>query len=128
MTTNTVTPTNGQTAAAVQASAVSPLNRSSDIANANGQTLPVSGQTKPLKPTAEAVGAAVSQINDHLQTVRRNIEFSVDKVTGQIVVKVLDAKTHKLVREIPPEVVLQLADAFKKGQDGMGGLIVRERA
>ena len=52
---------------------------------------------------------AIVQLNDSLQNIQRNLEFSVDKEAGKIVISVTDKETDEVVRQIPSEEVLQLA-------------------
>lgn len=68
------------------------------------------------KPDAEdardaraRLDAAVSDIQKHVQGVRRNLNFSIDDATGDVVVKVIDGDSGKVVRQIPSEEVLKLA-------------------
>jgi len=42
------------------------------------------------------------------------LKFSVDRPTGQIVVKVIDGKDGKVIREIPPSELLALAKSMKE--------------
>jgi len=57
----------------------------------------------------EELDEAISQLNDSLQNVQRNLEFSVDKDAGRIVINVTDKETDEVVRQIPSEEVLELA-------------------
>ena len=56
----------------------------------------------------------VTQLNGALQNVQRNLEFSIDKDAGQIVINVIDKETDKIVRQIPSEEVLELARNLHK--------------
>ncbi len=40
-------------------------------------------------------------INDHVQTVQRSLEFTIDRNSGQRVINVVDADSKKLIRQIP---------------------------
>lgn len=55
------------------------------------------------------VRQAVEQLNRYIQTVQRNLQFSVDQDSGATVVKVIDAKTDTVIRQIPSEESLKLA-------------------
>jgi flagellar protein FlaG len=79
-------------------------------------------QAAPLKsadatPVAEAketknpddLKQAVSQLNDYVQTIQRDLQFSIDKESGIMVVKVIDTKSEKVIRQIPAEETLKLA-------------------
>ena len=57
----------------------------------------------------EELDDTISQLNDSLQNVQRNLEFSVDKDAGRIVINVKDKETDEVVRQIPSEEVLELA-------------------
>ena len=57
----------------------------------------------------EELDETITQINDSLQNVQRNLKFSVDKEAGRIVINVTDKETDELVRQIPSEEVLELA-------------------
>ena len=57
----------------------------------------------------EELDDTISQLNDSLQNVQRNLEFSIDKDAGRIVINVKDKETDEVVRQIPSEEVLELA-------------------
>ena len=57
----------------------------------------------------EAVASAVARLNDYVQKVQRNLEFSVDEQAGVYVVKVIDRSSREVVRQIPSEEALELA-------------------
>lgn len=66
------------------------------------------------KDARKAQGAdlesAVSDIQSFVQAVKRGLEFSVDDSTGDVVVKVIDTDSGKLIRQIPSEELLKLAE------------------
>lgn len=57
---------------------------------------------------------AVLQVNSYLQNQNRELQFSVDKSTGEIVVKVVDQSSGKVLRQIPPKYMVQLAQMLQK--------------
>jgi flagellar protein FlaG len=71
-----------------------------------------------------ALARTVAQLQDHVQTVHRELRFRVDETTGQTVVRVVEADTGRLIRQIPDQNVLDLV-AFL---DSVSGLLLRERA
>ncbi|ABI56056.1 flagellar protein FlaG [Alkalilimnicola ehrlichii MLHE-1] len=75
-------------------------------------------------PTAEEVGEAVDRINEFVQLVQRDLEFSIDEDTGRTVVKVFDSQSEELVRQFPPEEILAIAEHLEE----LKGLLVREQA
>ncbi len=95
------------------------------------------GQNKVVTPNKDAKGPdakesvppekidkAVREINSYMQKVQRNLEFSVDKETKQVVVKVIDAESGEVVRQIPAESVLEMARNLKSDR----GLLFAQRA
>lgn len=58
----------------------------------------------------EEVEAAVATIQDFVQTVRRSLNFSLEEGGGRVVVKVTDAGSGDVIRQIPSEEALQLAE------------------
>lgn len=57
----------------------------------------------------EKVTQAVSKLNDYVQNVQRNLQFNIDQESGVMVVKVVEANTDKVIRQIPNEETLRLA-------------------
>lgn len=51
---------------------------------------------------------SVSQLNELVQSVQRDLQFSIDEFSGDTVIKVLDTKTEEVIRQIPSEEVLAL--------------------
>jgi len=62
------------------------------------------------------VDDAVSRISDFVQTVKRDLRFSVDETTGRTVVKVIDSETDQVVRQIPADEVLAIAENLQELQ------------
>jgi len=51
------------------------------------------------------------------------VSFSKDKDTGDILIKIIDNKTDEVIKQIPPEEVLEL----KKRLGDMQGLLLDKR-
>lgn len=64
----------------------------------------VVGTTNP--PNEEAVNQAVVELNDFVQNIERNLEFSIDRNNGNTVISVIDPQTDEVIRQIPPERAL----------------------
>lgn len=117
-------PTNLTTASLTQTPTSKPAPRVE-----SRQGLPAEGQSVPLAAaTAQAhateVGNAVKSINAYIQNLRRDLQFTVDEGTDQIVVRVIDSETQEVIRQIPSEEVLALARSLEKNQ----GVILRAQA
>lgn len=61
----------------------------------------------------EALKAAVDQIEKFVQSVRRNLEFSIDEASGKVVVKVIASETGEVVRQLPSAEALKIADSLQ---------------
>jgi len=81
-------------------------------------------QTDASPVSVSELADAVSRISDHIQVVRRNLQFDLDKDSGQTVVRVIDAQTDEVVRQIPSEDVLKLA----KHLEEVSGLLFKAEA
>jgi flagellar protein FlaG len=93
------------------------------------QTESVDGKGLPLRSadrsaSAEQVEAAVSQISEFIQSIQRDLVFSIDESSERLVVKIVDSKTHEVIRQIPSEEMLRIA----RHLDTTGSLILREQA
>lgn len=78
-----------------------------------GTAPPVSPQVQQRESKivkAEDIVSAAARIREHVQSLQRDLNFSVDDSTGQVVVQVLDGDSGKVVRQIPSEDILRLAE------------------
>jgi flagellar protein FlaG len=65
------------------------------------------------KADSGSIDAAVADIQSFVQTVKRGLNFNVDDSSGEVVVKVIDTDSGKLVRQIPSEELLKLAERLE---------------
>lgn len=71
----------------------------------------VEASAQPQQEVARGqVEDAVVALQEFAQTVRRDLNFSVDDGSGQVVVKVTDSTSGDVIRQIPSEEALQLAE------------------
>ncbi|WP_323814624.1 flagellar protein FlaG [Cellvibrio sp. NN19] len=97
------------------------VSASSLVGGAQGQKTgndlpPIAEAAKPVAVDAvnsqavqEKVQAAVAQMNDYIQSTQRDLNFSYDAESGETIVKVLDRNTQEVIRQIPNEIFLRLA-------------------
>ncbi len=99
--------------------------------------LPPDGETAVEKgPAASAVkpggvadgkvivDEAIEKLRSAGDLFNKRLDFRVDEKTNRVVVKVIDTKTDKVIKEIPPEQLLHLA---AKIQEMIGLLVDEER-
>jgi len=92
------------------------------VAAASGQELPLDRAEE--RASVQQVESAVSKISDFVQNFQRDLQFSVDKDSDRLVVKVVDSETQEVIRQIPSEEMLRIARSL----DSSESLILREQA
>lgn len=55
---------------------------------------------------------AVTDIKEFVQATQRNLAFSIDDSTHRVVVKVIATDTGEVIRQIPSETALKLAQSL----------------
>jgi flagellar protein FlaG len=75
------------------------------------------GSEQETSNQAGNLQAAVSQINDHVQNLQRDLVFTVDDVTGKEVVTVIDRQSEEIIRQIPSEEALVLARRLAENKE-----------
>ncbi|MBC3885987.1 flagellar protein FlaG [Undibacterium griseum] len=87
----------------------------------NGLITPVTAASKATD--INAVDKAVADINKVIQSLSQNLQFSVDKDSKRVVVKVIDQQTNQVLRQIPSEEALEIS----KSLDKLQGLLIRQQ-
>lgn len=63
----------------------------------------------------EQLNKAVNTANEQILGVNTQFQYRIHEGTDRIMVKLIDTKTHNVIREIPPEKMLDLvADIWKR--------------
>jgi len=63
---------------------------------------------------AEETDQVVREVNQFVQSVQRDLHFSVDEDSGVTVVRVRDKESGELIRQIPEDIFLNLAQSLKE--------------
>ena len=66
----------------------------------------------PAQPDKQAVENAIVSMQDATQAMQRNLNFSIDESTGRMVVKVTDSASGEVIRQMPTEEALRLAESL----------------
>lgn len=89
------------------ASLYSDTGKASDV---SGKGLP---ETKPNAdvppPEREKVEEAVSRMKEYVQQSERSLDFQLDEDSGKTIIRVYDKQSSELIRQIPSELALELA-------------------
>lgn len=70
-----------------------------------------------------SVESAIEEIRDFVQTQRRDLNFSYDEGSRRSVIKVTDAESGDVIRQIPSEEVLKLAERIRNLQSEVGAAV-----
>ena len=92
---------------------------------APGSTAPPRSEAPPqhdARQMAEEVDRAMKRMSDYIQTVNRNLQFTLDEESGRTIIRVIDAETDEVIRQIPPEEILALARHLR--DDGSSPVLI----
>lgn len=78
----------------------------------------------------QGIKKALAEVNDFFQHEQRKLQFSVNDVTGDVIVEVKDSETNEILRQIPPEFVVKLAEHLNEQAEDLGavGVLLKEQA
>ncbi len=106
---------------ALQAPARGPEAEPLATVEAGSPTVKVKAQQAAVKETEplidpqkmrQALEEAIERLNDQVAQNARELGFSIDEATDRLVIKVTNKETGELVRQIPAEAVLKIADSL----------------
>lgn len=110
-----------QSTAKVRADAAGAAPEAQPAVAAAGKELPGTS----AQADTDGLVQAVSRLNERVQAIQRELQFSVDPATGYQVVKVLDARSGEVIRQMPSEQLLALAEILMaEGELPRRGLLV----
>ena len=66
--------------------------------------------TRNAEPDREQVLAAMADMQDYVQSAQYNLQFELHDDSSRMVVKVTEAATGEVIRQIPSEEALRLAE------------------
>lgn len=74
------------------------------------------------QPEMSQIVQAVEEMRNAIAPVAQNLQFSIDEDIGRTIVKVVDASTDEVIRQIPSEEIVAIAKAMNKLQ----GLLIQQ--
>lgn len=98
--------------------------QNADPAFSAASSAPAAGKAA-AEPSSGELSAAVKKINDSMSASAQSLEFSIDRDSERIVVKVVDQATRQVVRQIPSAEALEIAKSIDQMQQG---LLIRQKA
>ena len=94
----------------------------------NGEKVASVSDKEKAAKESEDLKQAVSKLNDYVQTIQRNLQFTIDKESGITIVKVIDTKSEKVIRQIPSEETIKLARSLVEQNDDKAISLFSSRA
>ncbi len=78
----------------------------------SGQTVPSIKESS--QPSSQYLEHATESLNKHVQSLKRDLHFSIDEDTGETVIRVVDSESQKLIRTIPSEEFLNVQERLNQ--------------
>lgn len=72
------------------------------------------GQAAGRLFTRDELALAVEQLNKTMRAYNTELHFEIHEKSGEIMVKVMNSESDAVIREIPPEKVLNIVAYFKE--------------
>jgi flagellar protein FlaG len=76
------------------------------------------------EPSVQAIKSAIIEANSALRAMNRGLEFELDPASGKLVTRLVDTTDHEVLRQIPSEEMLRIAEALDRVQ----GLLLEHHA
>jgi flagellar protein FlaG len=73
--------------------------------------------------SAQEISEAVEGLSKFANTTNRQLNFSIDEGTDKQVVKVTDAESGEVIRQIPSEEILRLSERLRELQSDLGATV-----
>jgi len=70
-------------------------------------------QPAPAEVPKIKIESVTKQIDSFLRSIGRSINFRVDPGSGEMIVSVIDANTGEIIRQVPGEEALKLAQSIE---------------
>ncbi|MCG8670714.1 MAG: flagellar protein FlaG [Pseudomonadales bacterium] len=65
----------------------------------------------------EKVESAVETLKGFIQENQRALDFDVAKESNRVIITVIDRQTNEVIRQIPPEDAIEMAERIESGDD-----------
>ncbi|MBW7939806.1 MAG: flagellar protein FlaG [Candidatus Omnitrophica bacterium] len=84
---------------------------------------------KQQEELKQKVTEAIPKVREVMQKNQRSLNFEVAEKENRVIITVIDRETEQVIRQIPPEDVLKIAEAINQGlEDSLGGLMLNSKA
>jgi flagellar protein FlaG len=108
----------------VSSGSVAQASDSEVIAQVVSTPMQGSNINEVVAPVRESIEKIAADLQKFVQSMGRDLNFSVDETTGYHVVRVIDQSTGELIRQLPSDELLKLAREFEQ----LNNVLVSQRA
>lgn len=106
-----------------------PAEQQSSLKDAFVKDLAVEKSDTETNAQKTALDQAVSKVNQLFQAEQRKLSFSINEATQGVVIEVKDAETDEVIRQIPPEIVVKLAEQMQEmSTEESVGVLLKDKA
>ena len=88
----------------------------------NEQSVPPARESS--QASNQQLEQATEDLNKHVQSLKRDLYFSIDKETGDTVIRVVDSASQKTIRTIPSDEFLSVSQQLNQSV----GMLLNARA
>lgn len=81
----------------------------------------LSAKEQPVPPAEESkqvsnqkIEQVAEELNKHVQNLKRDLHFSVNEDTGEVVIKVVDSESQRMIRTIPSDEVFNMREKLNE--------------
>lgn len=99
------------------------LQNEGGLSRNSPQGLREQADTQDKEVTEDAIRQAISNVESFLKVQNRDLAFSIDEDTARSVVTVIDGQSGDVIRQIPSEEVLALAERIQELQQDVGASV-----
>jgi len=89
------------------------------VAKVAGTIIKPSNVSEAAQPTQEVVAKTAQQLESFVASMGRDLSFSVDSTTGYHIVRVTNPQTGEVVRQLPSEELLKIAESMQATGSGL---------
>jgi flagellar protein FlaG len=116
----------GQGSVPVPTSSSQTAARASVATAPNGGTVAVPPEPQQKStPDLKQLQQAIQQVQAAVQAHASSIQFSLDKDTGETIVKVVDTQTNEVIRQIPSKEMIAIAQSIDQQ---LQGILLKQKA
>ncbi len=94
-----------------------------NAADENGKQPLPAALAEPFTVKEPELRAAMEHLDEMMRNMQRELNFSVDEDSGKTVVRIIDAETQEVIRQIPSEEAMKLAQRVRESLADEGLLV-----